>query len=524
VTGQLFVGIDLGTSGMKAVVLDESGEERCRAARSYGTRRPEPGAAEQSPADWLSALGEVLVEVAGNTSSDRCRIRTLSFTGMIPTLVTLDRANAPNGPAVTWEDARAEPFGALLRDRVGADRWYEITGQWLDGRYLLPMLLRLSAIDAARVAGTAAICSAKDYLVLHLTGELATDPSTAAGSGCFGLRGNDYDESLLGAAAACMGGPLPALPAVMPPTTLLPMRPEVASDLGLGDVTVCLGAADSVLGALGMGVHGPDELAYLWGTSTVLLTLTDVPRRDPAHRFLVTPSAVEGLWGLEMDLVSTGSAVSWAAGAFVGGSSEAEFVELAAGVDPAGAPVFLPYLGPGEQGALWDPSLAGTVLGLERRHGAAHLARGLLNGILLEGRRAVDVLRSAGCGVQVLHGAGGPLRNPVFRQDLADVTGCRVVATTGSSTSAAARGAALLGASAVGAPLRPGRRTEEPASPSPSGPERWAELWVRHEAARKAVTAFYRAPRWRAGAGAGAAAADPAGAVPPAEGGGEHAR
>lgn len=491
----LFVGIDLGTSGLKAVVLDEAGVERGRATRSYGTSRPEPGAAEQLPAHWVTALHQVLGELTSNT--DAGHIRALAFTGMIPTLVTLDEESRPNGPAVTWEDARAELFGATLRDRVGADRCYEITGQWLDGRYLLPMFLRLAALDPPRAAGTAAICSAKDYLVLHLTGELVTDPSTAAGSGCFGLQESRYDGSLLAAAAEVVGGPLPSLPAVLPPTSLLPMRPDVGAELGLRNATVCLGAADSVLGALGLGVRDPDELAYLWGTSTVLLTMTDALRRDPAHRFLVTPSAVEGLWGLEMDLVATGSAVSWAAGAFGGGCSEAELVELAAGVDPASAPVFLPYLGPGEQGALWDPSLAGTVLGLERRHGAEHLARGLLNGILLEGRRSVDVLRSAGCAVQVLRGAGGPLRSRVFRQDLADATGCRVLATMGSSTSAAARGAALLGATAMGVDLRPDRRTEDPASPSPAGTACWAELWWRHEAARKAVTGFYWAPRWR---------------------------
>ena len=144
---------------------------------------------------------------------------------------------------------------------------------------------------------------------------------------------------------------------MLPSAATRPLRPEVAARLGCGQIPVCLGAADSVLGALGLGVRSPGQIAYVAGTSTVILGVTDTLVFDPQHRFLVTPLAEPGLWGLEMDLLATGSALRWLAGLLGDGLDEAAVIALAASTDPADAPVVLPYLSPGEQGALWDPSL-----------------------------------------------------------------------------------------------------------------------------------------------------------------------
>src|SRR5262249_2959153 len=120
------------------------------------------------------------------------------------------------------------------------------------------------------------------------------------------------------------------------------------------------------------------------GTSTVILGITGNLVLDRDHRFLVTPLAQPGLWGLEMDLLATGSALRWLAELLGGGLDEAGVISLADATNPSGAPVVLPYLSPGEQGALWDPALDGTITGLTLAHGPRHLARGLVNGIVLE--------------------------------------------------------------------------------------------------------------------------------------------
>jgi sugar (pentulose or hexulose) kinase len=252
-----------------------------------------------------------------------------------------------------------------------------------------------------------------------------------------------------------------------------------------------------VLGALGLGARAPGQVAYVAGTSTVILGVAGQPRLDPRHRFLVTPLAEPDRWGQEMDLLATGSALRWLAGLLGtdeegNALDEAGVIGLAAQVDPGDAPVVLPYLSPGEQGALWDPALSGTVTGLTLAHDRRHLARGLVNGIVLESRRCLDVLAAAGQPGFGQHGvgqhgtcqhgadllvAGGSAEAAAFRADLADATGRRVILPSGHSADSAARsadfsalGAALVAARAAGSPLPGGpEATGRPGGPEASG-------------------------------------------------------
>ncbi len=426
------------------------------------------------------------------------RWRAIGLSAMLPTLVTADAAGQPAGPAITWEDSRAEEQADRLRETFGAAAGapggaalYQLTGQWVDGRYLLPMFLRLAAADPPRAAATAILLGAKDYLFAWLTGQLATDPSTATGFGCFELETGQWDARVLGATAAGPAGRLPALPPVVPSTATRPLRPEVAARLGCGQIPVCLGAADSVLGALGLGVQSPGQIAYVAGTSTVILGVTDALVYDPQHRFLVTPLAEPGRWGLEMDLLATGSALRWLAGLLGEELDEAAVIALAASTDPADAPVVLPYLSPGEQGALWDPSLNGTITGLTLAHGRRHLARGLVNGIVLESRRCLAVLDETGPFGADLLVAGGSASAAAFRADLADATGRRVVTPGEQHTDFSALGAAMLAARATEQPANLAGPRRSP-SPAPRDPDirrqsAWNRLWDAHERARLAV-------------------------------------
>ena len=141
----VYVGLDLGTSALKAVAADESGAIVATARADYPTARPEAGASEQSPHDWMTAARLAIAELQRAVDPDLWRGMGLS--GMIPTLVLAAAEGRVLAPAITWEDARAEPFGDALRDAVGADELYRRTGQWLDGRYLLPMAVRLAVLD-----------------------------------------------------------------------------------------------------------------------------------------------------------------------------------------------------------------------------------------------------------------------------------------------------------------------------------------------------------------------------------------
>jgi xylulokinase len=277
---------------------------------------------------------------------------------------------------------------------------------------------------------------------------------------------------------------------VLPAAAARPLRAQVAARLGCGQIPVCLGAADSVVGAFGLGVRVPGQIAYVAGTSTVVLGVTGTLAFDPRHRFLITPLAEPGRWGLEMDLLATGSALRWLAGLLGGGLDEAGVIALAAGTDPADAPVVLPYLSPGEQGALWDPSLHGTITGLTLAHGRRHLARGLVNGVVLESRRCLAVLDETGQFGRDLRVAGGSAAAASLRADLADATGRRVLAASGPETDFSARGAALLAAQALGQPVPDGPGSAVVVSePGRERAEVWTALWAAHERARLAITA-----------------------------------
>jgi xylulokinase len=201
----------------------------------------------------------------------------------------------------------------------------------------------------------------------------------------------------------------------------------------------------------------------------------------------VTPLAEPGGWGLEMDLMATGSAISWLAGLFGTGDDEASLVALAAGVDPRDAPLVLPYLSPGEQGALWDPLLRGAFVGLELGHGRHHLARGLVNGIVLESRRCLTALGETGQFGREIKVAGGSAADPGFRADLADATRRRVGMPGAHGADRSARGAALLAALAIDEVVPGTEPTSPAAEPDPARAVIWDELWAWYEQARRAV-------------------------------------
>ncbi|MGH3499239.1 MAG: xylulokinase [Nocardioidaceae bacterium] len=437
----VFIGLDLGTSGLKAVAVSGDGDVLARAQAPYPTHRPEPGASEQDPASWRAAVREVVAELSHGVPSRRWR--AIGLSAMIPTLVTTDSTGDPVRPAITWEDSRAEPDAQELRARIGAEDLYQVTGQRVDGRYLLPMVVRLLRAEPDRMRHATWMLGAKDYLYWWLTGQPATDPSTASGFGAFDLDDGGWSGRVLEAARDLVGV-LPRLPDVRAPQSTVPMRPSIADSLGVSrGIGVCLGVADSVAATVGLGTRQLGDVGYIAGTSTVILAVADRPVRDPSQRYLLTPMASESVWGLEMDLLASGSAIRWLAGLL--GCGEAELVRLAGTRDPDRGPAFLPYLAGGEQGALWDPTLTGTLTGLGLHHDRADLARALVSGLILESRRCLDVLAEVTRRKGAVQLAGAGVSSATFAQDLADATG-RAVQLPDGDVDRSALGAARLAA------------------------------------------------------------------------------
>ena len=465
------LGLDLGTSAIKVVAVDYGGTVVASARCGYPTARPEPAAAEQDPQDWWRAMATAIDEIARTVAPQRWA--GVGLSAMLPTLVELDDTGATMCPAITWEDARAEREADALLARFGSDAVYRITGQRFDARYLAPMHARVAALGH----GGATVAGAKDALFAHLTGELLTDPSTAAGSAVFDIERGEWDTELVAAAG------IPALPRVAPAATTLPIAPAWRGRWELAaDFPVVLGAADSVLGALGVGAQSHGEVALISGTSAIVLGISADPVRDPDQRYLVTPLTGDG-WGLEMDLLAMGSAFDGIA-RLLGMSGPAALLDAAAAVPVEQALIFLPYLAPGEQGALWDPTLTGTLHGLRLDTTAGHVGRALLTGVVVELRRCVDVLAATtGRSGPILLG-GGSAVSPLMWQDLADATG-REVRVDERIRDHSALGAALFAASSLGYPIT--RAVDKRVTaPRPDRYDWWTDATARHDKLRLA--------------------------------------
>ncbi len=472
----VFVGLDLGTSSLKGAVIGTDGALLASATAGYETKRPEPGRAEQNPSDWWLSVRHVVTALRETVPADRWD--GIGLSGMVPTLVTAGADGEPVGPAITWEDGRAEAIGERFREEAGGQELYERAGQWVDGRYLLPMVHWLRANDPERFRAVRAVRSAKDEVFRRLTGEEATDPSTATGFGCYLLSG-EWDMTVAGDAAGL-------LPEIRPSSSVADLLPPVAATLGLpAGLPVVLGAADSVTGVFGLGAVNAGDRASLWGTSTVVMGISGEPTPDPQHRYLITPLVGGDGWGLEMDLVSTGSAFAWLSGLF-GWKRDDELMEAASRSAPgAGGLTFLPYVGFGEQGALWDPSLRGTIDGLSTRHAREDLARALVEGILMEFRRCAAVLEGLGARGPVLT-AGGPSGSPFFREALASAVGATCAAST-LGAYASAYGAGMLARSAAGATDADATARPEVMVSEPGDPEIWERLAAAHDELLAAV-------------------------------------
>ncbi len=483
---RVVVGLDLGTSALKGVAVDESGCVVGHARAAYETRRPVFGAAEQEVADWLVALRHVVAELDRVTPSTNWE--AIGLSSMIPTLVARDGEGSPVGPAVTYEDQRAEPEGAALVEAVGARDCYEITGQRVDGRYLLPMFGRLRRCDPDRTAATRSIAGAKDQLFWYLTGQLLTDPSTAAGYGCFDLAEKTWSKAILDTAID-LYGQIPSLPDIEPSSASRRLRSSSAEELGVrSGLPIILGAADSVLGTYAVGARQSGEISYLAGTSTVILGVSEEVVRDRLERCIVTALQDTNGIGLEMDLLSTGSALAWLSNV-LGLAQVSDLVPLAASADPATSPVFLPYLAPGEQGALWDSAATAAVVGVHLGHNREDIARALLSGLVIESRRCLGVLDELIGSSGTLYLSGPTASGPPFVQDLADATGREIVVCDPGVAGHSALGAAIFAAGVIDESWpQPSAERVATVQPDPAQAEVWRGLVARHESARVALS------------------------------------
>ena len=414
----LALGLDLGTSAFKAVLLSLQGEVLACGESPVITLAMAPGVAEQDPSQWLAAAGAALAQLAKAADASepqwRGRVAAVGIAGQLPTLVVLGEQGAALGPAITWKDARADATAAAV---IGARRraLYESTGMPLDGRYLAPMFHHHWR---GRHSQARSLLSAKDYLCFGLTGARVTDPSTAAGYGLFDLEAGEFSEEW----CALWGVPRELLPEVRPAHSIAgSLHAAGAAVLGLRPgIPVTVGAADSVSSAFAMApLTNTRRACVAMGSSTVILDAVRARRTDPAMRYLLSPHVEAHWYAREMDLLATGTGHRWLSELLGLGLGE---LERHAAQSPQGARgvTFAPYLAGGEQGALWNPNLRGALQGLTLHTERSDLARAFMEGVGFEIRRCIEVLAESNAVVEVVL-AGHAAQAPFALQMLADI-------------------------------------------------------------------------------------------------------
>jgi xylulokinase len=407
------IGIDVGTTGVKAVRISETGEVLARAEEEYPLSIPQPGWAEQDPEDWWRATQRTFAAEGG----------PLGLAGQMHGLVLLDAAGKVLRPAILWNDQRTGAECAEIEETIELERLIELTGNRALPGFTAPKLVWVRRHEPDVWERVAHVLLPKDYVRFRLTGERVIDAAEASGTLLFDVARREWSREV------CEALEIP-----------IEWLPPVRESTEIG------GAGDQQAGALGVGVVGTGPLSVVLGTSGVVFSALDGYRTDPQARLHVFCHAVPDTWEAMGVMLSAAGSLRWLRDA-VGGSYD----ELVAEAErwPAGTEglTFLPYL-QGERTPHADPDARGAFVGLSLRHDRGALVRAVLEGVAFGLRDSLELLRELGVEPTVGRVSGGGARSKLWLRIVASVLGIPLERT--AVEEGAAYGAALLGGIAAG--------------------------------------------------------------------------
>jgi xylulokinase len=438
----VLLGLDLGTSSVKALLLGEDGDLLGEGSASYPVRSPQPGWAESSPEEWWSAAVEAARVALGCHGA---RVVALGLAGQMHGVVLAGERGDPLRPAVLWADARSgEQLAAYRRlDEDARRRLANPPAVGMAG----PSLLWLRDHEPDVYASARWALQPKDWLRLRLTGEAAAEPSDASATLLYDLRSDGWAYPVVEAL-----GLRPDLLATLVASADVAgmLAEEAAGHLGLrAGLPVVAGAADTAAAMLGGGLVRPGPVQLTVGTGAQIVAPKSSPEPDPHERTHLYRAAAPDLWYSMAAIQNAGLALEWVRKTLR--VSWEEIYEEAFAVPPgAGGVVFLPYLS-GERTPRFDPGARGAWTGLGLDHGRGHLLRAALEGVAFALREGLEALEAAGTPVAELRLAGGGTASDAWRRLLADVLGRPLrLLPDAVARVASARGAALLAGAASG--------------------------------------------------------------------------
>ena len=439
----MYLGIDIGTSSVKALLLDAGGVILAQAAESLEVSRPAPGFSEQDPESWWLATVRA---VRALPAAQRAQVRGVGLSGQMHGATLLDSQDRPLRPAILWNDGRSAAECIELERREPASR--AITGNIVMPGFTAPKLLWVARHEPDIFRRTACVLLPKDYVRLKLTGEKVSDMSDSAGTAWLDVGKRDWSDAML-TATGLSRAHMPRLVEGTSPSGVL--TAAAAEQLQLPRVVVAGGGGDNAASAAGLGVVLPGQGFLSLGTSGVLFVVTDRFRPNPeraAHAFC---HCLPRRWHQMSVMLSAASVLDWVARL----TGESNLQHLVAAAEAGGlkrqAPFFLPYLS-GERTPHNDPHSRGAFFGITPDTAASDLTGAVLEGVAHAFADGLDVLLEKGGSIDDITVTGGGARLPYWGKLLAASLGRPLTYRAGSEVGAASGAARLARVAATGEP------------------------------------------------------------------------
>ena len=440
------LGIDVGTGGTRAVLIDSDGRIITSATVEHiPFASPRTGWAEQEPQDWWRAASAVVRTVLSSEGVRPEEIGAVGLSGQMHGSVLLDARDEVVRPAIIWCDQRTETQCSALTDKVGAERLIELTCNPALTGFTLPKMLWVRELEPEVWQRVRAVLLPKDYVRLQLTGDKATDVADASGTLMFDVKHRKWSEEML-ASAEIDESLLPRVYESPQVTGVVSAAGATATGLRAGTPVVA-GAGDQAAGAVGMGIVSAGTVSATIGTSGVVFAVTDQPSLDPKGRVHTFCHAVPGRWHVMGVTQAAGLSLRWFRDQFGAGTEDGrdpyERLTDEAGKVPAGAggALWAPYL-MGERTPHLDPNARAALVGLTASHTRAHVIRAILEGVTFSLRDTFEIFRELNVPIKTIRLGGGGARSSLWRQIQADVYGRQVELV--QAEEGAAYGAALL--------------------------------------------------------------------------------
>ena len=428
---QLLLGLDLGTSGTKGVLINTQGELVCKEKSSYELSRPNEGWAEQDPEDWWKAVKKVVKGLLDQITGSPAKISALALSGQMHGSVFLDSKGEVIRPPILWNDTRTTEQCDRIKQKIGEEKLLELVGNPVLEGFTAPKVLWLRANEPNNYKKLDKLLLPKDYIVYRLTGELSTEESDAAGTVLFNVKEKKWETQV----TDTLGIDSDILPSVVNSTEPVgTLNSEVARELGLDDSTIVVaGGADNACSAVGNGITEEGRFLVSIGSSGVVLAHTDSMLIDPGGRLHSFNHAKRDSWYLMGVMLSAGISFDWFT-ENMGHLEKAvsELVDLppyellnqeAASVETGGSKlIFLPYLN-GERTPYPDPDARGVFFGLTSSHKKGHMVRAILEGVAFGLRDSLELIKDKGIEPEEIRITGGGARSDIWSRIQADIFG-----------------------------------------------------------------------------------------------------